>query len=108
MKGGDGENDSKSSAETVEKHVDTGKGEMAESLEKEQLREDVKVPSSEDEEKMEDSPVMGLLTGNKKTKVQTKETQGVGKKVPTESTIKEAIKKRASYLKANSQYVIIL
>lgn len=93
----------------MEKHVDTGKGEMAESLEKEQLREDVKVPNSEDEEKMEDSPVMGLLTGNKKTKVQTKETQGVGKKeVPTESTIKEAIKKRASYLEANSEYVIIL
>ncbi|KAH7834709.1 hypothetical protein Vadar_018832 [Vaccinium darrowii] len=106
LKGGDGENDSKSSAETVEKHVDTGKGEMAESLEKEQLREDVKVPNSEDEEKMEDSPVMGLLTGNKKTKVQTKETQGVGKKeVPTESTIKEAIKKRASYLEANSETV---
>ncbi|XP_058190076.1 uncharacterized protein LOC131307541 isoform X2 [Rhododendron vialii] len=103
---GDGENGSKSSAETVEKNVDTGKGEVAESLEKEQLKEDVKVPSSEDEEKMEDSPVMGLLTGNKKTKVQTKETQGVEKKeVPTESSIKEAIKKRASYLKANSDTV---
>ncbi|KAG5525035.1 hypothetical protein RHGRI_031653 [Rhododendron griersonianum] len=106
LNGGDGENGSKSSAETVEKNVDTGKGEVAESLEKEQLKEDVKVPSSEDEEKMEDSPVMGLLTGNKKTKVQTKETQGVEKmEVPTESTIKEAIKKRASYLKANSDTV---
>ncbi|KAF7114235.1 hypothetical protein RHSIM_RhsimUnG0093800 [Rhododendron simsii] len=106
LNGGDGENGSKSSAETVEKNVDTGKGEVAESLEKEQLKEDVKVPSSEDEEQMEDSPVMGLLTGNKKTKVQTKETQGVEKKeVPTESTIKEAIKKRASYLKANSDTV---
>lgn len=93
----------------MEKNVDTVKGEVAESLAKEQLQEDVKVPTPEDEEKMEDSPVMGLLTGNKKTKVQAKETQGVEKKeVPTLSTIKEAIKKRASYLKANSEYVIIL
>ncbi|KAI8531319.1 hypothetical protein RHMOL_Rhmol11G0127500 [Rhododendron molle] len=42
----------------------------------------------------------------KKTKVQTKESQRVEKKeVPTESTIEEAIKKRASYLKANSNTV---
>ena len=72
------------------------------------MKKDVKEASSEDEEKMEDSPVMGLLTEHKKTKVQTKKSQVVEKKkIPTESTIKEAVKKRASYLKANSEYVIL-
>ena len=91
----------------MEKNVDTGKGEVAGSPEKEQMKKDVKEASSEDEEKMEDSPVMGLLTEHKKTKVQTKKSHVVEKKkIPTESTIKEAVKKRASYLKTNSKYVI--
>ncbi|GFS36511.1 hypothetical protein Acr_00g0046400 [Actinidia rufa] len=106
LNGGNDENDSKSSAETVEKNVDTGKGEAAGSPEKEQMKKDVKEASSEDEEKMEDSPVMGLLTEHKKAKVQTKKSQVVEKKkIPTESTIKEAVKKRASYLKANSNKI---
>ncbi|KAL6984380.1 hypothetical protein U1Q18_017758 [Sarracenia purpurea var. burkii] len=106
LDGGDDENGSKSSAETAEKNVATCKGEVADSSGKEQARKDAKVASSEDDEKMEDSPVMGLLTGQKKTKVQKKGTQGVQKKeVPTENTIKEALKKRASYLKANSDNI---
>ena len=91
----------------MEKNVDIGKGEAAGSPVKEKMKKDVKEAGSEDEEKMEDSPVMGLLTEHKKTKVQTKKSQVVEKKkIPTESTIKEAVKKRASYLKANSKYVI--
>ncbi|XP_057505097.1 KNR4/SMI1 homolog isoform X2 [Actinidia eriantha] len=106
LNGGYDENGSKSSAETVEKNVDIGKGEATGSPVKEQMKKDVKESSSEDEEKMEDSPVMGLLTELKKTKVQTKISQVVEKKkIPTESTIKEAVKKRASYLKANSDKI---
>ncbi|GFY96645.1 hypothetical protein Acr_11g0009510 [Actinidia rufa] len=106
LNGGYDENGSKSSAETAEKNVDIGKAEATGSPVKEQMKKDVKEASSEDEEKMEDSPVMGLLTELKKTKVQTKKSQVVEKeKIPTESTIKEAVKKRASYLKANSDKI---
>jgi hypothetical protein len=54
----------------------------------------------------EDSPVMGLLTGHKTTKPGTKENEVSGNnEAPSESTIKKAIRKRASYVKANSEYV---
>ncbi|THG18631.1 hypothetical protein TEA_029955 [Camellia sinensis var. sinensis] len=102
----DGDNGSKSLAETVEKNDASSKGEVAKSPEKEEMKKDVEESSSEDEDKMEDSPVMGLLTEHKKSKVQTKETRAVEKKeVPSEGTIKEAVKKRASYLKANSDKI---
>lgn len=103
---GDDDNGSKSLAETVEKNVASSKGEVAKSPEKEEMKKDVEESSSEDEDKMEDSPVMGLLTEHKKSKVQTKETRAIEKKeVPSEGTIKEAVKKRASYLKANSDKI---
>lgn len=54
----------------------------------------------------EDSPVMGLLTGHKTTKSGTEENEVSGNnEAPSESTIKKAIRKRASYIKANSEYV---
>ncbi|XAR55579.1 Ubiquitinyl hydrolase 1 [Bertholletia excelsa] len=102
---GDDDNGSKSSAETMEKNAVTSK-EVAELPGKEQMKNDVKEASSEDEEKTEDSPVMGLLTGHKKSRVQSKETEDAGKKkVPSKSTIKEAIKKRVPYIKANSDKI---
>ncbi|KAI8004595.1 hypothetical protein LOK49_LG08G01610 [Camellia lanceoleosa] len=106
---GDDDNGSKSLAEslaTVEKIVASSKVEVAKSPEKEEMKKDVEESSSEDEDKMEDSPVMGLLTEHKKSKVQNKETRAVEKKeVPSEGTIKAAVKKRASYLKANSDKI---
>jgi len=61
----------------------------------------------EDEEKMEDSPVLGLLKEQKGGKQETKIAEGNGKKiVPNEALIKKAIKKRTSYLKANAEYVV--
>lgn len=58
---------------------------------------------------MEDSPVMGLLTGKKPPKSETKETVDDGnKEVPSESSIKKALLKRASYIKANSEYAVII
>lgn len=69
-----------------------------------QSKKDVLEPNSEDEEKMEDSPVMGLLTGHK-PKRKSEDPQGIENKVPSESTIKEAIRKRASYFRDNSEKV---
>lgn len=54
---------------------------------------------------MEDSPVLGLLNEEKPFKNETKEAGGNGKKaVPSETIIKKAIRNRASYVKANSEY----
>ncbi|GAB2232227.1 hypothetical protein Drorol1_Dr00011254 [Drosera rotundifolia] len=52
---------------------------------------------------MEDSPVLGLMTDNKKAKRGTKEKEETqNHDAPSEAEIKEAIRKRASHLKENS------
>lgn len=91
-----------------EKPVGSMRGETAESPGALELKNKMKEPCSEDEEKMEDSPVMGLLTGQKTTKSKTRETQAnENEEVPSESSIKKAIRKRASYVKANSEYAVV-
>ncbi|KAG6786171.1 hypothetical protein POTOM_007766 [Populus tomentosa] len=99
------DNASKDSGDTVEKHVDSPK-EVTESPERLDLKNTMKEPCSEDEEKMEDSPVMGLLSGQKTTKSKANDTQANEvKEVPSEGSIKKAMMRRASYIKANSEYV---
>ncbi|CAK7346995.1 unnamed protein product [Dovyalis caffra] len=101
------DNASKDSGETGEKHVGSPK-EGTQSPERLESKSNIKEPSSEEEEKMEDSPVMGLLTGQKTTKSTIKDTQSNEiKEVPNEGSIKKAMMKRASYVKANSEYVFI-
>uniref|UniRef100_A0A5B7CBB8 Putative glutamic acid-rich protein n=1 Tax=Davidia involucrata TaxID=16924 RepID=A0A5B7CBB8_DAVIN len=105
LEGGDDDNASKKSGETVGENVSSTKGKVAESHENHLTKKNME-PSSDDEEKMEDSPVMGLLIGHKKTKLEAKETQGTEKKeVPSEVTIKKAIGKRATYFSANSHAI---
>ncbi|KAL5558390.1 hypothetical protein UlMin_034601 [Ulmus minor] len=107
-------NDSKHE-ETEEKgnYEETGeKGvagdEEANSPEEHQPNKDVKESLSKDEEKMGDSPVLGLLTGNKTTESKTEESKGVNeKKAPNKSMIKTAIRKRTQYLKANLENLSI-
>lgn len=54
---------------------------------------------------MEDSPVLGLLNEDKSVKLETEEAEGNGKNaIPSETIIKKAIRKRYSYVKANSEY----
>ncbi|KAA8538488.1 hypothetical protein F0562_028141 [Nyssa sinensis] len=106
LEGASDGNVSKKSGDAVEKKVSSTKGEVAESRENHPTKNNVTEPCSEDEEKMEDSPVMGLLVGHKNTKSETKETQGTEKKeVPSEITIKKAIRKRATYFRANSEKI---
>ncbi|KAF7816869.1 nucleolin isoform X2 [Senna tora] len=69
-------------------------------------KKEIKNRCPDDEEKMEDSPVLGLLNEQKATKLETKESEGNGKKaIPSEIIIKKAIRKRASYVKENSEKV---
>ncbi|KAF3445669.1 hypothetical protein FNV43_RR10845 [Rhamnella rubrinervis] len=100
LEGANDENDSKNSEEVRENSV----GEKAaDSSEEHEPKKDVKESLSEDEDKMEDSPVLGLLTGHRTTK---SETEGNVKKKPlSESLIKTALKKRESYITANSDKV---
>ena len=66
---------------------------------------DAKDLCPEDEEKMEDSPVLGLLKEQKRAKLETKDDKGNGTKVvPSEALIKKAVRKRSSYIKANAEY----
>ncbi|XP_021285403.1 DNA ligase 1 isoform X3 [Herrania umbratica] len=104
LDGGDDDDAPKSSGETGEKNVSTTT-EVTESPKARQSKKDVKEAFSEDEEKLEDSPVLGLLTGHKTTKTETTETETKENKDVSESTIKKAIKKRASYVEANSDKV---
>lgn len=65
----------------------------------------MKEPSSGDEEKIGGSPVLGLMTGQKTVKSKIKGEEN--KEVPSESMIKKAILKRASYFKDKSEYVTL-
>ncbi|XP_038884710.1 glutamic acid-rich protein isoform X2 [Benincasa hispida] len=101
------DNVSKKSEETGRKSVN--KEEAAEPLEGHQSKKGVKEPCSEDEEKMEDSPVMGLLIPRNTKNVESDGIKGIkdkdDKDIPSESIIAKAIRKRTSYLKANSEKV---
>ncbi|TKY74282.1 transcriptional regulator ATRX-like isoform X1 [Spatholobus suberectus] len=67
---------------------------------------DVKDVCLEDEENMEDSPVLGLLKEQKKAKLETKDDKGNGTKVvPSEALIKKAVRKRSLYIKANTEKI---
>ncbi|XP_054788953.1 uncharacterized protein LOC129294561 [Prosopis cineraria] len=69
-------------------------------------KKDVKNLCPDDEDKMEDSPVLGLLHEEKSVKLETEEAEGNGKNaIPSETMIKKAIRKRSSYVKANSEKV---
>ncbi|KAK2442209.1 glutamic acid-rich protein [Trifolium repens] len=84
------------------------KGENTQETEgqKEELQSKDEKDIPEDKEKMEDSPVLGLLKEQKDVKQETKKEEGNGKKiVPSENLIKKAIRKRSSYLKANAEKV---
>jgi hypothetical protein len=103
LDGADDDNASKNTGETAEQNVSTPEG--AKTPEGHQSTKDVKESCSEDVEKPEDSPVLGLLTGHETTKSENEESEGdLSKEFPSESIIKKAIRKRAAYVKANSEY----
>ncbi|XWS23764.1 hypothetical protein CRYUN_Cryun28dG0043200 [Craigia yunnanensis] len=74
LDGGNDDEGSKSSGETVEKNVSTTT-EGTKLPEGRQPKKDGKEACSEDEEKLEDFPVLGLLTGHKTMKTENAKTE---------------------------------
>ncbi|KAL2339798.1 hypothetical protein Fmac_007738 [Flemingia macrophylla] len=95
---------SKISGKEGEKSAST---QESEGLKEESELKDVKDSCPEDEEKMEDSPVLGLLKEQKRVKRETKGgDKGNGNKVVlNEALIKKAVRKRSPYIKANAESV---
>lgn len=102
MEGSADNNASKNSGELVDAKVNTtSDSEVAEPTKGRQSKKEVKEPFAEDEEKLEDSPVMGLLTAKTESiKTEREETKEI-----SQSEITKAIRKRASYVLANSEEV---
>lgn len=71
-----------------------------------QSKGDDKEHTSENEDKTDGSPVLGLLTGHEATEVETEGAQGNDQKEAlSETVIKKAIRKRAAYFQANSETI---
>lgn len=66
-------------------------------------KKDVKEDTTGDDEKTEDSPVMGLLTEENTSQSVAEQTKDEDSKEVLQSDIKKALRKRASYIKANSE-----
>ncbi|KAL4559205.1 hypothetical protein LXL04_031339 [Taraxacum kok-saghyz] len=75
-----------------------------EEQEQEQPKEQ-KPTDNDDEEKIEDSPVMGLLSGNKSAKSENPKT--LKDKTPTEDMIKDAIWKKAEHFRSKSEELTV-
>lgn len=90
---------SKKSEENVCKSSDSTAKEVMKSPKKHEKDEDLRGPTSKNEENVEeDSPIMGLLTST----VETDGPQGIE---INKSKIKVAILERADHIRANSEYV---
>lgn len=104
---GDDDDITKNSEKTVDKNVCTD-GDVAVSSDNNLADKDVKEPNTKEEGKMEESPVMGLLTESKSPETRVEEIEDTKKnESPSEITVKEAMSKRAAYFKANSEYALV-
>ncbi|KAF9608446.1 hypothetical protein IFM89_009812 [Coptis chinensis] len=100
------ENVSKSSGETGEEIVRSTEAETTEFSEK--LKPDKELKQAEDKEDMQGSPVLGLLDGDDAPTDIDKRQRVRNEKALSEDTIKKAIKKRASYFRANSETISLV
>jgi len=76
--------------------------EAAELSKEHTTKKDGKEDMTGDDEKTKDSPVMGLLTEENTSKSVAEQTKDEDKEV-LQSDIKKALRKRSSYIKANSE-----
>ncbi|GAB2232236.1 hypothetical protein Drorol1_Dr00011263 [Drosera rotundifolia] len=85
------------------KFVETYLEQCLEAANDDQPKKEENEPNTTGSQTMEDSPVLGLMTDNKKAKRGTKEKEETqNHDAPSEAEVKEAIRKRASHLKENS------
>ncbi|XP_051116458.1 uncharacterized protein LOC127241449 [Andrographis paniculata] len=89
----------KTDSENVEKDMHLNKEEAATSPKQHETKPNMKKSSSGDEETMEDSPILGVLTPKS-------ETDGKGSSV-TESSVKKAIWDRADHFLSNSENITL-
>lgn len=83
--------------ENVDKDLQLSKEKEKASPKQEEAKSDPKKASTGNEETMEDSPIMGVLT--------PKPAVGTQGSSLSESTIEKAIWERADHIQANSEYV---
>ncbi|XP_023636419.1 DNA ligase 1 [Capsella rubella] len=89
-----------------EKKDDVTPAKEAETLSKEHnVKKDVKEDRTGDDDKAEDSPVMGLLTEDNTSKSVAEQTNDEDSKEVLQSDIKKALRKRSSYINANSEKI---
>ncbi|XP_010272780.1 PREDICTED: HIRA-interacting protein 3 [Nelumbo nucifera] len=98
----DNENVSKGSTDNMKEATNSEKEETKRSPEELEPKKEVKDHNSEDGDKMEGSPVLGLLTEGK-TPNETEGSEVVESDVPSEEMIKKAVKKRAAHFRENSE-----
>lgn len=102
MEGNDEDNVTKNSENTLDINFSSTK-EVAELPESYPTDKGVKEPHAEDEGRMEDSPVMGLLNErkSKNSGMLTKDIQE--NDIPSDDKIKEAMRRKLAYFKTNSE-----
>ncbi|CAA7019678.1 unnamed protein product [Microthlaspi erraticum] len=100
LEGVEDEGTSENSQETEKKDDATPVKEEAKLSQEHKAEKDAKEDTNGDDEKMKDSPVMGLLTEENTSKSVAEESKQVLK-----SDIKKALRKRSSYIKANSEKI---
>lgn len=89
---------SKTATETVDKDILLSKEEAKILPKQHEIKSDPKKASTGDEEMMEDSPIMGVLT--------PKSEVGTQGSALSESRVEKAIWERAGHFQANSEYVL--
>ena len=94
----DDDYETKNSDSHTEKEANSSVGEATKSPEKEEL---ARTSPSDEAEKEEDSPIMGVLT----PKTEMVDSQGIE---ISESMLKNAIWERADYIRSQSEYVSFL
>lgn len=92
-------NNTKDSKESVKKETCLTDCEVEKSPEEHNAKKDVKDSSAEDEKKLDDSPIMGVME-SKPRLVDAQDAKA------SESSIKKAIWERAAHIRANAEYVL--
>ncbi|CAD5327311.1 unnamed protein product [Arabidopsis thaliana] len=104
LAGAENDETSENSLETEKKDDVTPVKEAAELSKEHTTKKDGKEDMTGDDEKTKDSPVMGLLTEENTSKSVAEQTKDEDKEV-LQSDIKKALRKRSSYIKANSEKI---
>ncbi|XP_010436441.1 PREDICTED: DNA ligase 1 isoform X3 [Camelina sativa] len=105
LEGAENDETSENSQETEKKDDVAPVKEAATLSEEHKVKKDVKADMTGDDDKTDDSPVMGLLTDDNTSKSVAEQTKDEESKEVLQSDIKKALRKRSSYINANSEKI---